>query len=370
MPTPPDGPGHPASVPPSPTELALRRAEALGDAGRWEQSLRTLHEVLAAEPRHPVALRLAAVAEIQLQRWPQALQAAQAAVAVDPAAEHGHRLASVALEHLGRHGEAVRAAREAVRCEPSEPYALARLASVLSTRRGGRREALHAAHAAVEAGPGLTSPLFVLALVQHRRGRRRAAVAAYEAVLRLEPGHADALNNLGALALNSHRLGRGARLLGDSLAADPQSAVARHNVDVLAVGLARRVWVAGLLTALGVGIAEAVESGAGEGGADGSVVPWRWIVLVLGWGVLAAWFVPTWRAVPRSLQHAVAERSRRRPLLVVAWVTAVLLLLGSLVVAALPRSAVSLEATLGAARVVLLVNLVVWIALRRGRPRE
>lgn len=121
MPTPPDGPGHPASGPPSPTELALRRAEALGDAGRWEQSLRTLHEVLAREPRHPVALRLAAVAEIQLQRWPQALQAAQAAVAVDPTSEHGHRLASVALEHLGRHGEAVLAAREAVRCEPSEP---------------------------------------------------------------------------------------------------------------------------------------------------------------------------------------------------------------------------------------------------------
>ncbi|MEW1955966.1 tetratricopeptide repeat protein [Kineococcus sp. NPDC059986] len=365
MTSPPDrpAPGRPAADSPSGAELALRRAEALGATGRWEQALRAVHEVLATDPWNPVALRLAAVAEIQLGRYAQALQAAEAAVAVQPDAEHGHRLASIALEHLGRHADAVRAAREAVRCDASEPYALSRLATVLSARRGGRREAVRAARAAVEAGPGLAQPLFVLGLVQHRRGRRGAARAAYEAVLRLEPGHAEALNNLGALALNSHRLGRGARLLGDSLAADPQSAVARHNVDVLALGLARRVWVAALLTALAVGVAGAVEHG-------GSAVPWRWIALVLGWGLLAAWCVPTWRATPPALRHAVRERVRRRPLLVVAWGVAGLLLVGSIVVAALPRSAVSLEATLAAARVVLLVNLGVWIAVRRGRPRE
>ncbi|WP_380161618.1 tetratricopeptide repeat protein [Kineococcus sp. R86509] len=345
-------------------DVRLRRAEALADAGRWDQSLRAVHDVLASDPHHGEALRLAAMAELQLDRPEAAAQAATAAIAAEPQHEHGHRLLSVALQRLGHHDAALQAARDGVRANPHHPYALAQLATVLSDRRSTRREAVTTAERAVAAGPGMAHPLFVLGLALQQRGRRGRARRAYAAALELDPQHPEALNNLGVIALNSHRLGGAARFLGDSLLADPHSATARFNVDVLALAFARRIWIGSALAVLALLVGGAVESGTGTG------FPVRLVVLLVAVAGLGAWTASAWRSTPTAVRAAVLQRSRQRPLLVSAWVIAALLLLACVGIAVAPLETVAGPGAFEVFRVLFLVNVVFGFVVRRSRPRR
>ncbi|MGI4896343.1 MAG: tetratricopeptide repeat protein [Janthinobacterium lividum] len=357
--------GDPDDVNPSdvdPDDVDLRRAAALGEAGRWEQALQSAHAVLGRSPHHAEALRWASVAELSLARPVRALQAAQASVAVEPHAEHGHRLVSVALLQMRRPVEAVEAARAAVRCAPHEPYAVSQLATALAVRRRTRRAAVAVAKQAVALGPGMAEPLFALGLVHQQRGNFRPARRAYEAALAIEPDHSEALNNLGAIALNSARLGRGAQLLGDSLAVDPHSDVARHNVDVLALGLSRRVWLTGWAALLAMSIVTGVQT------RTGTPIPLRALVLLAAVLVLALILKMTWRSVPPALRIAVRQRLLTQPLLIASWVFAALLWAGCVVLLLLPRGTLSLEETFQLARVIVVANVVFSLLLRRKRP--
>lgn len=80
---------------------------------------------------------------------------------------------------------------------------------------------------------------FQAALAHHKAGRRQDAKRAYEALLAREPGHVDARHHLALIHVEEGDLERGIALLHETVAAQPEFAVAWLNLG-LALGRASR----------------------------------------------------------------------------------------------------------------------------------
>lgn len=238
--------------------IALVRASALVDLGRFEQAAQQLATFLATSPHNSHALCLLARARLGLNDDVGAEAAAEAAIAADPNNEWAFRISSVALQRMDQPYAAVRMARSAVQLAPHLADGHARVALALASARIELDEARRAAERAVALAPHLIDAYLAVGAVALADRRRADARAAYEHALAIDPTSATAHNELARVQLHRRRLGNGAGLaaaaggFATALRSDPNQHVSRRNLDiVLHVFLARLAYYVFLVAFFG-----------------------------------------------------------------------------------------------------------------------
>lgn len=242
--------GSPASPPLGPWAERDPYAlpEALVAAQRWEAALQALSPALSADPTDPRLLGLLVRTLRALGRRREAIDAAQRLLTVAPDDPYALRLATLVLLDVGWVDEAIGTASRAVALDPGNAanhLALSR-AWAASPRPGATRNQLAAAREAVLLDPNSPDAQVQIGVALAAEADIPAARAAYLQALRLDPGNSAALNNLAVLDLQSGSPDRATRHLAAALAADPQGAVARRNLDAVAIRVLRRIgwWMA------------------------------------------------------------------------------------------------------------------------------
>jgi tetratricopeptide (TPR) repeat protein len=219
-------------------EQASQRASTLLDLGRPQEALAGLATALAQDPDSAPLLCLLARAHLAVGNATYAVSAAEAAIAADPENEWAYRVASVAYEEQGRPADAVQVATRSVALAPNLWLTHTRLALALSANND-QAAALTSANSAVSLEPNEADPHFAIGLITMRSGQSDLAERAFLRVLSIQPQHSAALNNLGKLKLDHGSVLGAAGDLSSSLAANPQSLVARYNVDLIGQRLVR-----------------------------------------------------------------------------------------------------------------------------------
>lgn len=199
-------------------------------AGRLDDARVAYRELLAADPKHHIALHHLGIVEHQLGRSEEALRLMRACLAAQPRYAQAHSDIAVVLMALGLDGEAVEACQTAIALDASIAAAHSNLGDLMQRRgnpaaaeraygaavalmpgfaaaHANRADALvalgrldeadAACNAAMGLEPGLAAAYAVKGLILHRRERLSQAVAAYQQALRLD----------GRLALVHTRLG-------------------------------------------------------------------------------------------------------------------------------------------------------------------
>lgn len=233
--------------------VALKRAAALCDLGKWDDAISHARAVLAIEPHNEEGLHLMARAHHGKDDYGEALRWSLAAISENPESEWAHRLAALASQGLGRHEEARSMAREAVRLAPHTWQCHLVLSQVLAAAGSALHEARAAADRAVELAPHEAGAHLAVGQVAAADGRVEDAKAAFSRALALDPNQSSAHNELGRLTLTASFSGPGSLLGGSgglaeaaggfatAVRADPRADVSRRNLDlVLEVALERQ----------------------------------------------------------------------------------------------------------------------------------
>jgi Flp pilus assembly protein TadD len=330
------------------TDVALSRARALVQAGRWTEAREHVTSVLATIPDSVTALRILSMCELALGRPEAARQAAVAAIAGVPEDSWAHQLHAFALIGLGQHNEAVAAATEAVRLAPQMASAHQALGRALVESPHQAKEAYPVARRAVALDPHDAGGFVLLGVAADKHNRQDEQRAAYRKALELDPGNAIALNNLAAMDLDRGRLGRAARGVTAALRLDPQEHALRTNLDLLAVRLLRRLLGAMLVGGFLLLFAIVAEM-------EGDLPAW-WPRAIAGTVLLGAYTNIAWltlRHLPtgsrRYLRGLPGRLSGRGKAL---WVVFLVLSIAMLVAAFAPGDA----ATIGAAVIILAIR--------------
>jgi tetratricopeptide (TPR) repeat protein len=232
----------------------LSHAGSLCDLGRFDEAVNRLGVLLAHDSDNLRAVMLLSQALIGRGDASAALEQAERAVTLAPDDEWPHRLASIASRALGHRDDAVRHAETAVQLAPlgHAPYLTLVQALVMPQSRfsGQHRPDLEraksAALEAVKLAPHDARSHLVLGIALGAAGDHAGAEAAYRRTLEIDPENSAALNNLarerlpyevrtplGALS-KPGVLADAAEGFADALAANPNSELARRNLDHVA----------------------------------------------------------------------------------------------------------------------------------------
>ncbi len=216
--------------------------EALVAAQRWDSARSALGEALAGNPDDPRLLGLL-VRTLRAQgARSDALDASQRLLALTPQDPYALRLGTLVCLDVGWVDEAIGLAGRAVERDPGNSanhLALSR-AWASSTRPEAVGKQLAAAREAVLIDPNSTDAQVQIGAALAAEGDVEAARLAYLEALRRDPANTAALNNLAVLEMQSGSAAEAARHLASALAANPQGVSARHNLDALAIVIARR----------------------------------------------------------------------------------------------------------------------------------
>ncbi|MET8080970.1 tetratricopeptide repeat protein [Streptomyces sp. NPDC005303] len=302
----------------TPHDTIAQRALALAETGRHQEAAALFARHLAADPTDTMSWSLLAHCRRELGDPEGALDATDQGLRYDPTDAYVWRIRALTLLTLERHADAVDAAAEAVRLAPGGWATHNAHARALATVPGGLPAARAAALRSTELAPQEPQAHFTLGYVAQASGDHQTAARSYRTVLRLNPQHAEARNNLGTLKLNGRR-NRGqfgaAQDFAASLATDPQSSAAQHNVLVVALRVlttARRLTVWCLL---GAPALRWYLGGARlDGPAPSAALQPRLAALAAIALVWACWAWSTRRRLPRALRDpmwAMLLRDRR-----------------------------------------------------------
>lgn len=237
------------STPADEMTVALQRAGALCELGRFTEAAGLLRQTIASGSQNPDAWSLLAAAELGAGNADDALEAAEKAISMAPESEWPHRVASAALGRSGRREESVGHAREAVRIDPSSWRALTRLARSLTYKSSDLPEAHELAAQAVALAPNSAETHLTAGVVATASKNRPEAEAAFRQALALDPQNSAAHNELARMRMRGRTLSDPARLadaatgFATSVGVDPRAAQARRNLElVLRVFLARAAY--------------------------------------------------------------------------------------------------------------------------------
>ena len=189
--------------PPLPPALAERLQEAgrLYNEDRFEQAEPLAREVLAVEPNHPVALRIAGVAARRGGRVDEAIETLTKATALDPTAFAIQF--ELGVTYLERY-EHKKAFECFLRCHETRPQfqpACINLAGILEQQER-YEEALPWALKAIELNPDCYMAHYNLANNYRELGRLREAIVHYERAVSINPAYVRADWNLGICHLH------------------------------------------------------------------------------------------------------------------------------------------------------------------------
>ncbi|MCA8921864.1 MAG: tetratricopeptide repeat protein [Planctomycetes bacterium] len=231
----PEPPAQPKPVTPEP---GLVEARALAAAGRAEQALDVLAELLAAGSRDAEAWALSARLKSAAGRFAEARADLERTLELDPE----HALAWLSLSHvlrkLGRGEDALAAVERAVQLAPTLADAHFNRGRILQDF-GRFEESAEAYAQCLRLRPDDAGAMANRGAALGRLGRTEEALASHSACLRLEPDNVIALEGRGAALL---KLGRAQEALGDLtrvLQLDPQAPPttwANHGVALAQLG--------------------------------------------------------------------------------------------------------------------------------------
>jgi tetratricopeptide (TPR) repeat protein len=212
------------------------RARALTVAGRQQDALRILRQVLAQDPRSGTAHCLAATCLLQLGNLETSLAEAELGVQADPTLAWPHILRSWALGYLARFDDAIEAAQLAVRLEPNNADCHETLSTAF-LNSGNTEQAVTAARQAVSLAPGSADAWVILSAAALGDRDWEQAEAAATKALQIQPDSSNAMNNLGAALAHRRRTLLALSFFRRGLAADPTAVIVRGNINGLVLRL-------------------------------------------------------------------------------------------------------------------------------------
>jgi predicted O-linked N-acetylglucosamine transferase (SPINDLY family) len=210
----------------------------LHQAGRLADAERAARQALALDPRHPGALHLVGLVNLQAKQAKTAVEFITAAVAADPGVPHFHNNLGTALRAMDRLADAEVSFRRAIALRPGYARALINLAQV--QQDGGNLIEARANFArALAAAPNDLEALWGLGVIHHQQGALEDAAEFYARILRIAPDTPEALQNFSGLRFMQGRTAEGVELLQRYLKLQPVSPEGWQQLAVALESLAQ-----------------------------------------------------------------------------------------------------------------------------------
>lgn len=183
-----------------PSGEELQRAWELHQQEQYGDAEAIYRKVLAATPRHAVALFLLGRLELDQGRNELAAEHLSAAVESDASQAVFHATLARAQRALGRVGRAVESYRQAVDLAPDNADYYVNLGNALLARKEAT-EAAACYKKAIELDPQLPEAYTCLGAVLEHQGQLEEAEAQHRKAIALRPKYAEAHHNLGTVLL-------------------------------------------------------------------------------------------------------------------------------------------------------------------------
>lgn len=292
----------------------VEQAQELYGLNRYEAGLTRVDQRLAEAPDDAVAWGVRARCLSGLKRYEEALAAAEETARLEPELADGHFMRGFALRRMSRLPEADQAQREAVRLAP-ERWAPRTQRAEMLIFVGTKEEALQEALEAVRLGPDVVDTWHTLYKVAAFNQRPDLMRESERQLLRIDP--TDKLAVTEVTGREARKPGtsaaRAADVIADGLAAAPDSASLRNDLDKAVFRMLRGTrWLALLCLAM-AGVTVDVFPTDGEEPkdlpVDLGVRLWALALMAAVWGLGA---LRRYRRMRTGARLAVRDLVRRR----------------------------------------------------------
>ncbi|HXF66258.1 MAG TPA: tetratricopeptide repeat protein [Burkholderiales bacterium] len=207
-------------------------------AGRLAEAKRIYEQILGINPRHPDALHLLGLAELQGGDPRKALALIEQALAEQPENWAFRANRAAALRALGRYREAFAAYEQMLPRAPEDPQ-LALAAAGCLAQAGEPAQAEQRLRALARRFPALAAVWFDLGNAVRDQGRLEEAAQHYRRALELDGSWPDAWLGLGSALHGLERLAEAERCFREALARAPADARARFNLGSVLIDRGR-----------------------------------------------------------------------------------------------------------------------------------
>ena len=210
-------------------DKSIERAEMLVSQGRYEMAEEQLEQVLASQPRHPVAHLLMAICHKHQQRWRSATEHAQQAIHLAPDNSRSHLILATIFLARDRYDEADSAAQEALSLDPYDEDNYSVLASIRFQQKKWQ-ESLDFAEKALSIDPDNPTALSIRTLALERLGKSQVAVDAARSSLQQNPDDSFAHATHGWALLNDGKHKQAQEAFREALQLDPTNDFAKQGM--------------------------------------------------------------------------------------------------------------------------------------------
>ena len=290
-------------------QATVARADALCSMGRYDEALRLVSPILAADAEHLGAGLTAAVALINLRREAEAMTLLSRVAATHPSSADALRLMSFAAVRRDDASAAVAWAERAVEVAPwSVDVHLQRAEALALARRP--RDAQDAARRALELASNSAHAHLTMAAALLPENLRATPEDLDEAerhlqrVLEIEPNHAAAHNELGRIHLARKQMFSATSAFARAVHADPSGDVALENMSQV---FTRIVWASHLALWVLWWVTRSVHK------PTTNLRPLVVAVAIAAAVVVLATALLLRRAIPRGLPNFLRDFRRREP---------------------------------------------------------
>jgi tetratricopeptide (TPR) repeat protein len=211
------------------TKSLILRADQLLQLGRYPEAERELGQLLANDPRHPLAHALMAHAMLGQLRLNDAEYAAREAVSSAPDEAFAHYAVAAVLRERRRYTEAAAAIEQAVALDPYSADHFALLAQIRCDQHEWSA-ALSAADQGLEVNPEHAACVNLRAIALVHLGRRAEAASAIGGQLERSPDDAVTHANQGWTYLHQNDPKRALEHFREALRLDPGNNWARSGI--------------------------------------------------------------------------------------------------------------------------------------------
>jgi protein O-GlcNAc transferase len=178
------------------SEQALQIAVRHHQANRLPEAEAIYRQVLARQPRHPIALHLLGRLVGQRGQLGEAVELLKMSIAVHPSLVDSYTAQGEFLRMLGRLDESIETLKRATQVDSKNADVFNSLGNSLR-ERGRVEEAAVAYRKAIEIKPDYAEPYSNLGNAQRAMGQYEASIAAHRQAVTLKPQSAEIHNNFG-----------------------------------------------------------------------------------------------------------------------------------------------------------------------------